>query len=180
MTFLKIKINNMTQIDAYSTHLEYLQGIFNSKGRLKNVVEFGMGNYSTGLLIKNADNVISIEMQSDEWYEKMVENFRDEKSWTHHKLIGPFEFTKIKYPDRIDLSFVDGHGDSRPECINYLMDKNCPIIVSHDTEEPGYRWGKVNNNISYKRIDFKKHTNWTSLWTTDDDLYNYFISKNIK
>jgi hypothetical protein len=170
----------MTQIDAYSTHLEYIQEIFNFKGRLNTVVEFGMGNYSTGLLIENADNIISIEMQSDEWYNKMVENFSIKENWKHYSLIGPFEFTKINYPEQIDLSFVDGHGGSRPECINYLMDKNCPIIVSHDTEEPGYRWNLVNDNNSYKRIDFKKYTNWTSIWTTDYDLYNNFISKNIK
>jgi hypothetical protein len=169
----------MEEINGYSTHLEYISEVFEFKKRLNNIVEYGMGNYSTGLLIDNTDNLISIEMQSTEWYDKMVNDFGDRKNWKHYSLIGPLEFLKLDHPKLIDLAFVDGHGESRPECINFLMDRNCPIIIAHDTEESGYGWGRVYSDNNYKVIVFKKYRNWTTIWTTDDELYKNFIDKKI-
>lgn len=167
----------MEEVDLYSTHLEYINSVFEFKGRLKNIVEFGMGNYSTELLINNADNVISIEMQSSEWYNNMNDKFKESKNWTSHELIGPFEFKNIQYPNSIDMSFVDGHGDSRPDCINFMMDKGCPIILSHDTEESGYQWYRVQENENYKKLEFKKYPNWTTIWTSDMELLNFLSAK---
>lgn len=167
----------MEKVDLYSTHLEYINSVFEFKGSLKNIVEFGMGNYSTELLINNGDNVISIEMQSDEWYDKMVDNFSDKKNWTSYKLIGPYTFKEINYPEFVDMSFVDGHGGSRPDCINFMMDMGCPIIFSHDTEEPGYQWYRVKDNTNYKKIEFKKYSNWTTVWTTDIKLFDFLSNK---
>ena len=161
----------MEEINLYGTHIEYLQRVFEFTGKLDTVIEYGMGDYSTEVIIENAANAISIEMQSDEWYQKMVNKFGNKINWSHYYLYGPMEFLNIEYPSKIDFAFVDGHGDSRPECINYMMKNRCPIIVSHDTEEPGYGWDRVVKN-DYKRIDFKKYTNWTSLWTNNDSLYN--------
>lgn len=168
----------MENIDLYSTHLEYLSYIFDVKGKLKNIVEFGMGNFSTKLLIQNGENVTSIEMQSEDWYENMKKKFSQNENWKHYKSIGPFTYTSISFPDHIDMAFVDGHGDSRPECINFMMERGCPIIISHDTEEPGYRWNLVKNNQNYKKIQFTKYVNWTTVWTTDDVVYNYLLVKN--
>jgi hypothetical protein len=169
----------MSQVDVYGTHLEYLQEIFNFKGKIETIIEFGMGNFSTKLLIENGINVTSIEMQYEDWYNKMVSKFSNNKNWTPHKLIGPYEFMNITYPEKVDFVFVDGHGGTRPECINFMMEKNCPIIIAHDTETPSYGWDRVKNDISHKKIHFKKHENWTTLWTTDEKLYNHFIDKNI-
>jgi hypothetical protein len=159
-------------MDLYSSHLEYLQEAFKFKGKLNNVIEFGMGNYSTKLLIDNANNITSIEMQSEEWYEKIVSQFGNIKNWNHHKLIGPFEFKNIKY-GYFDMAFVDGHGESRPECINLMLDIECPIIFAHDTEENGYGWDRVRENKDYNKITFKKHQNFTTLWTKDHALFNH-------
>lgn len=167
----------MTNIDLYSTHLSYLSEIFKYTGKLKNVVEFGMGNFSTDLLINNCENVISIEMQSEYWYQNIYDKFHKMGNWSPYKLLGPLNFQEIQYPEIIDLSFVDGHGDSRPDCINFMMNKKCPIIVAHDTESSSYNWHLV-NNISYKKIEFKQFENWTTLWTIDYNLYNFMI--NIK
>ena len=52
-----------------------------------------------------------------------------------------------------------------------MMDLKCPIILSHDTEEPGYNWHRVNTDNEYKKIDFKKYKNWTTLWTNDNSLF---------
>jgi hypothetical protein len=159
----------MDNFDLYSTHLEPLKKIINIIKKPKVTIEFGMGNYSTELLLENSKKLISIEMQSEEWYNNMVKRFNNNESWEHHFLLGPYTFKNIQY-SQCDLGFVDGHGDTRPECINMLMDLGCPVIVAHDTEEPGYGWDKV-INPNYKRIDFKKHPNWTSLWTINDNLY---------
>lgn len=157
-------------MDLYSTHIEYLTEIFRFKGKLEKVIEFGMGNYSTKLLIENSLNITSIEMQSEEWYNKMVSEFGTFSNWTHYKLIGPYEFKKLTY-EKFDMAFVDGHGDSRPECINLMMSIRCPIIFSHDTEEPGYGWVRVDTNNEYYKLEFKKHQNWTTLWTTDISIF---------
>ena len=167
---LKNIVKIMNDIDLYSTHLKYLNDIFNIKGKLKNIVEFGTGYYSTELLINNGLDVMSIEMQSEEWYNSVKNKFSYYKNWKCYNLIGAFEFNNIEYPENIDMSFVDGHGDSRPECINMMMEKNCPIIVAHDTEEPGYRWDKVKNDLGYDKLDFKEYVNWTTLWTKDKYL----------
>jgi hypothetical protein len=111
-------------------------------------------------------------MQSDDWYDKMVSEFGNEKNWKHYKMIGPYEFQKMTY-EYYDMSFVDGHGSSRPECINLMMSKNCPIIFSHDTEEPGYGWTRVGGNKEYFRLEFKKYQNWTTMWTTDISVYEH-------
>lgn len=172
----KIEINklinliSMENIDLYSTHLELLNKIFEIKGNFNNIVEFGMGNYSTPTLIDNSKNCISIEMQSEEWFNLVNLKFKDLKSWSGIKSIGPFGFYNLEYPEKIDLVFVDGHGDSRPECINFMIDKGCDIIVAHDTEQPTYGWDRIKVDNKYKRFDFKKHKSWTSLWTTDEEL----------
>jgi hypothetical protein len=167
-------------VDLYSTHQEYLREIFAFKGRLPLVLEFGTGHYSTGLLIGNSDKCISIEMQSADWHGRMLEKFSKSENWEPYLSIGPMKWTGIVLPETIHLGFVDGHGESRPECINYLMGKGCPIIVSHDTEEPGYGWGRVNENNSYMKIVFSKHPNWTTLWTTDALLFDHFTGKKIR
>jgi hypothetical protein len=164
----------MQNLDLYSTHMEYLLEIFKKKGKLKNVVEFGTGNYSTKILIENSENALSIEMQSEDWYEKIVTNFKNNKNWTHELKLGPMSWVDVKFPDFIDLGFVDGHGESRPECINFLMQQKCPVIVTHDTEEPGYGWERVESNDLYNKLTFKKYTNWTTIWSLDIELINFF------
>jgi hypothetical protein len=159
--------------------MEYLAEIFKIKGRINTVLEFGTGNYSTGLLIANSDKCISIEMQSADWYERVVGRFSDSKNWEHHLCVGPMKWTDINLPDNIGFGFVDGHGESRPECVNYLMEKKCPIIVSHDTEEPGYGWLRISDNKAYDKIIFRKYENWTTLWTTDMAVYDHFVREKI-
>lgn len=169
----------MEKIDLYSTHLEYFKTIFNFKGKLNSIVEFGCGNYSTKFFTENSENTISIEMQSEEWYNKINNDFKNCDNLQLVKLIGPYDFLNFKFPEFIDLSFVDGHGSSRPECINLMMHLNCPIIVAHDTEEPGYQWYKVEDN-NYKKITFNKYTNWTTIWSTDNNLLDYLKNKHEK
>lgn len=160
----------------YSTHLDLLGEIFNFTGPLKNAVEFGMGDYSTGFLLNRNENLISIEMQYDYWYNKMVETFGNYSDWTPVLSIGPNKVFDLKYPENIDFCFVDGHGDSRPECINFMLDKKCPIIVAHDTERDSYGWERV-KETDYLSFTLKKYKNWTTIWTNNVELHNHL--KNI-
>lgn len=164
-------------MDLYSTHLEHLDKIITFIGKPKNSVEFGTGNYSTDFLIKNSEQLMSIEMQSEKWFNEIVNKFKGNNNWEYFCSIGPKKFLELKYPNNVDFSFVDGHGDSRPECINFMMSKNCPVIVAHDTEELGYGWNRVETNNGYKKIDFKKHKNWTTLWTNNIQLFDYLTNE---
>lgn len=164
----------MITIDPYSTHLSYLNNIFNICGKMNNAVEFGMGKFSTELLLKNTNKLISIEMQSDLWFNDMCENFKNYKNWEPHMKIGANEYNSVVLPNVINIAFVDGHGNSRPECIKLMMSMDCQIIVAHDTEESSYGWSRVING-DYKVLTFKKFNNWTTLWTKNDDLYNKMI-----
>lgn len=164
-------------IDLYSTHIEFLDLIFEHKGKVDKIVEFGSGFFSTDFFIKKGKEVISIEMQSENWYNQVKSKFTDEINWTIYLSLGPLNFINLEFYNDTDFSFVDGHGDSRPECINLMMTKNCPIIVSHDTEEPGYGWTRVKNEKNYQTLTFKKYQNWTTIWTTDEKLYEFLKEK---
>jgi len=159
-------------MDVYSTHLKYLELIIDFCPDIENVVEFGMGYYSTKLFVDRVKKVTSIEMQTKEWFNKIESEFKDHAKWTPVALIGPFEFLGHKYPEKIDLVFVDGHGDSRPECINFMVEKRCRVIVAHDTEEQSYRWDKVAQN-DYMKLTFKDFENWTTCWTLNPLLYEH-------
>ena len=61
---------------------------------------------------------------------------------------------------------MDGHRESRPECINFLMSKGCRVIVAHDTEHRNYGWGRV-KDVGYRRIDYKERTPWATVWVKE-------------
>ncbi len=105
----------MTTTDLYSTHLPFLEKIFSLIEKPNLVIEFGMGNYSTEFFIQNSNKVESIEMQSKEWYDNMHEKFKTYDNWSPFMFIGPDEYKKHNFL-KPDLCFVDGHGNTRPEC----------------------------------------------------------------
>jgi hypothetical protein len=158
----------MNKIDNYSTHLPLLEKIFSVMDKPKTVLEFGMGNFSTQFFIEKSENTISIEMQSEEWYNDMFKKFSSNSNWSPHLYLGPETFMGFKFTS-VDLCFVDGHGETRPECVNHMMNLNCPIIIAHDTETSSYGWDRVNEN-HYKRYDYKKLDVWTTVWTTNENL----------
>ena len=159
----------MENQDLYATHLYVLEKILNMIPEPNLCIEFGMGNFSTELLINRCKKLISVEMQSEEWFNEMIGKFHNFENWQYHLSLGPDAYVNLELPN-CDLAFVDGHGGSRPECINLMMKNGCPIIVAHDTEEASYGWWRV-EDFNYKKIDFKKSVNWTSVWVLDDILY---------
>lgn len=160
----------MNNVDNYSTHLPLLEKIFSLIDKPNIVLEFGMGNFSTEFFIDRSEKIISIEMQSEEWYHNIVEKFSNKKNWSPYLYLGPNSFIEFDFPS-VDLCFVDGHGETRPECVNHMMNLNCPIIIAHDTETDSYGWYRVNQK-NYKRFDYKKFNVWTTVWTTNENLLN--------
>ena len=67
------------------------------------------------------------------------------------------------------IIFVDGHGSNRWECINEAFGKT-DIIVTHDTETPGYKWNLVNKPEDYVWIDVIEYNPWTSVLTRDKNI----------
>jgi len=118
----------------YATHLELLEFLFRSFD-IKSVVEFGLGNYSTRYFLDSGCLLVSVETQSKEWYDRITAEF-DNDLWIHH-FINYKEFADVRYPDRIDLVFVDGHEANRPEVANYFFDK-ANFIVCHDFQKSKY------------------------------------------
>ena len=112
----------MAEIPTISTHREYLEEIFKIKGKLNTIIEFGMGDFSSGLLIENGKNVVSIEMQNQSWYDKISNKFSKTDNWKGILSLGPHTYRTLELPKIVDLAFVDGHGSSRFDCINDMMD----------------------------------------------------------
>ena len=152
------------------THLTVLKSIFKYVD-VNNCVEFGSD--STDILIKNCKYLMSIEMNSQELYDKAREEFKEYKHWDFLLRLGKDSYREIEYP-KIDLCLVDGHEDNRPECVNLMLQKQVPIIVVHGTEQPRNR---INDNTYYS-ITYNKTTPWTTVFTSDQNLA-YYLSQDL-
>jgi len=162
-------------MDRFSTHLELLTAVCNFI-KPKEVIEFGMGDYSTPLLFNNSSNLTSIEMQSESWYNMVNDKFTGNEKWNPILCLGDLDFMNLTYTS-YDLAFVDGHQESRPDCVN-LISKYCNTIVSHDTEATFvYRWNRVDLPDFYTFED-RRNEPWTKVWTKNKDLISY-LEKNI-
>ena len=91
----------------------------------------------------------------------------DNPKWVGVEELGANTFLyKTDYPDKIDVGFVDGHGASRYACVNFLMARNVPVILAHDTNSRSYRWDLVNSE-GYTSVTHKELSPWTTVWTKD-------------
>ena len=167
-------------MNGFGSHIELFEKIFEYK-EVKTLLEFGMGDFSTPYFIENVkDEVTSIEMQTHEWFDKTYEQFKDISKWNGIKCIGQFEFMRLKIYKDVDVVLVDGHGNSRPECINFISEYT-DTIVAHDTEPnpaANYRWDRVNLADDFEKIVYTKSRPWTTIWTRDRGLYSY-LKNNI-
>lgn len=151
-------------MDRYSTHLPILKELLDTR-EIKTVFEFGTGFYSTGLFCENCNFVVACEMQSEEWYNKVKDKFKENKNLSLNCMIGPYKAIEhlSDIDKKFDLIFVDGHGESRWAAINEAS-KFTNLIVSHDTETPSYQWHKINLDQTWIRKDYKDLNPWTTVW----------------
>ena len=156
-------------IDRYTTHIPAFRDIFAAR-EFDRILEFGLGHGSTPFLLENCSHLTSVEMQSEEWYERVVSSLGERKNWKPIMSIGPFGFLELPIFDQpYDLVFADGHGDSRPEVISKYSGL-CDTIVTHDFETPSYRWNLINLDDSYKCFVYKALDPWTAVFTRDSSL----------
>lgn len=158
-----------------STHIDLLHDVINI-AKVKSVVEFGGGYWSTSLLLNTCQSVMTIEQgqnvpkeQNDSWAERLKELYSNNPKWSFIKSPGNNGWKTLKFKP-CDMVFIDGFPSSRHEVLEYFIDQNFPIIVAHDTEHDGFQWSKVDIK-EYTRIDYCGHMeNKTSLWTKDEVL----------
>jgi len=156
------------KIDAYGTHINVLKDIAKQL-KLAYVLEFGAGIYSTDFFLGIGAKVVSIEQQSDAWFEKVKAKHEKNKSFNIMFMYGPGKGPAWleESRDKFDLIFVDGDSASRWLCVNAAFDKT-DIIVAHDTEEKMYSWEKINVPKGWTKVDFKDVKPWTTVWFNKD------------
>jgi hypothetical protein len=159
-------------MDDYATHLPILECIANNIV-CDNVFEFGMGNYSTKLFAQKFNSVTSIEMQEHNWYLIMQEQNLP-SNVDLRSAVGQTPAIDIlnSMNTRFSMIFVDGHGDNRWQCINESFAKT-DIIVTHDTETPGYNWHLIEKPENFTWIDIKQYNPWTSVLTCNNDVISF-------
>jgi hypothetical protein len=164
-------------LNDYSTHLPILKLICENIKPVS-IFEYGMGYYSTQLFNEHCKKVYSVEMQDENWFNTITNlNYQNVKFYC---LLG--EKDAIKFFNILNTNFsivfVDGHGSNRWECINEAFGKT-DIIVTHDTETPGYKWNLVNKPEDYVWIDVIEYNPWTSVLTRDKNMVE-LLQKNFK
>lgn len=157
-------------MNGFGSHLPLLEEIFKQR-TINSVLEFGCGDFSTDFFLKNSNDVTSIEMQEKSWFDKISEKYSNDHRWKGILCLGPMEFLKLKY-FKIDLAFVDGHGDSRPDQINWIQNYT-NIIVAHDTETYTYQWERIMFFKKMYKFQYTKFTPFTTVWSSDE----FFISE---
>lgn len=145
-------------MDPTATHLPVFEKLFKER-KIYKVLEFGCGMFSTKFFTDQGCSVTSIEMQHEEWADKV----RQETPANVILCLGPMDWQKLDLDDSYDLIFVDGHGDSRPECLMWAKDKT-NLIVAHDTEHPYYGWDRADMSGFTKTVH-DELSPWTTVWT---------------
>lgn len=143
-------------MEPTATHLPILRELLARPG-IRTVLEFGCGHYSTQAFLDAGCVLTSIEMQNEEWYQRIKPGHPDLRL-----CLGPFDWRKETLADRYDLIFVDGHGDSRWDCLTWAKD-HTDLIVAHDTEHPYYCWGKADMS-GFRETIHQERSPWTTVW----------------
>lgn len=164
--------------DPMGSHIEYLTEIIDKFG-VKDVVEFGCGDYSTALFVSKCASVLSIEMQNAEWFEKVMSQYIDVESFRALYMPGPVEaceYVTTQTP-RVDLVFVDGHPE-RWRQVNAAFHVTDTIVV-HDSEASyDYHWDLVNLPRGWKWVELYRYIPRTSIITKRKDIAEWAETKN--
>lgn len=96
-------------MDVYATHMTVLCHIV-TRLDIQSVFEFGSGLNSTQLFVSHCRRVLSIEMQSREWYDKVRGRFYGRPNFNCSFLEGPVSAVEVLRTSNaeFDLVFVDG------------------------------------------------------------------------
>jgi hypothetical protein len=149
---------NQTAMDPTATHLPVWEELFNEHA-IKTVLEFGCGLFSTKLFVEKGCEVTSIEMQDKKWFDAVKQAL---PTVDLRLALGPMEWAKEPLAERYDAIFVDGHGDTRPECLEWAK-AHTDLIVAHDTEHPYYCWDRADMS-GFVKVIHDRLSPWTTVW----------------
>lgn len=156
---------------GYGTHFPALKFVF-SNFNIKKVFEFGLGLFSTKFFLDLGCELISVEMQDVEWLEKVRKEIRYPDSWKSFYTGVDISNEIMELANNCDLAFVDGHLNSRPECVNEMFKRNIPVIVAHDFECNVYGWERILIPGNYNRILLDSHPVASTATVTTAIFYN--------
>lgn len=145
-------------MDATATHLPILEKML-EKHQYKKVLEFGCGLFSTKFFIDHGCDLISVEMQNEDWMHAVHSHYPKADI---RLALGPDAWRELNLEGKYDMIFVDGHGDSRPECMEWAKD-HTDLIIAHDTEHPYYRWWEADMS-GFNVTEYKDTPPWTTVW----------------
>ena len=172
---LKVSSNYvLADLNGYQTHAPVLER-FLEIFRPRSILELGPGRYSTKLFLDSLPangSLTCIEMQSEEWANIVAELFSADPRLLLHCALGPNTWYQcVEGQAMPDLAFVDGHGESRPEVINYLMSQEVSVILTHDTECPNYGWHRINGDPRYSHWSYRDVVPWTDAYIHNEALW---------
>ena len=156
----------MSKESKYASHLPVLKLIYSLRNYY-NVLEFGCGNYSTKYFIYNCKNVTSIEMQNEQWFNKIKTEVNDNTFYMPKK--EGVEWLK-NTKDIYDLILVDGI--NRVDCINASFGRT-DIIVLHDIGLKAIKcksYQGIQNNNGYEFLLMNMDYPNTGIFTKDIEL----------
>jgi hypothetical protein len=143
------------EFDNYSSHLSVFEKIYGSFS-INSVLEFGLGEYSTTFFTGRSKFIVSIEQESEEWFDKIKAKISS-PNWFPFLQRDPeavFQFFDEKGA-KFDLVFSDGMAQTRCLVANLAMERNVPIVVLHDAEKIWYyNWNLLNIPANYSRFNF--------------------------
>ena len=144
---------------TYSSHLAVLEKVFECF-KINSTLEFGMGSYSTPFMARQSRTLISVEQESQQWYDKVCKeitgsNFHPIYEPDPKKIFNTFSAADEKF----DLVFSDGKADTRCMVANMAMELDVPIVLLHDTDQIWYyKWDRLRIPKKYSRFDFRWRT----------------------
>jgi len=164
-----------------SSHLGVLELIF-KHSNVKSVFEYGCGNYSTNFFIKNAESIISVEMNRMAWVDKLKNEIKSDKlNLLFIRGLAAIEYFKSTNKT-YDLVFVDGDGRLRLNCVFNSFGKAETIAV-HDvnlTWKRARHKGWLNMEVpgDYKVITMNIAYPSTTVYTRNDNLLTELKKEN--
>ncbi len=144
------------EFDNYGSHLSILEKVFTTF-EIKKVLEFGLGQFSTPFFVSHAEVVVSVEQESQEWYERTKTQINSANWYPVFQpdpqvVFGRFDAGSQNF----DLVFSDGAAETRCLVANLAMERNVPVIVLHDVEKVWYyQWNLLSIPANYGRFNFR-------------------------
>ena len=144
------------EFDNFASHLPIFEKVF-ATFEIKKVLEFGLGKFSTQFFVNHAELVVSVEQESEEWYERIKAQVNS-ANW--HPVFQSDPQVVFEQFDanneNFDLVFNNGASETRCLVANLVMERNVPVVVLHDAEKVWhYQWNLLSIPSNYSRFNFR-------------------------